>query len=106
VSSMATVSFKLDDALYAELQELAGQRTGLSANILCREIIIDHLKDAGRERVCSALTKIEQDLQQLHKDAITGTYVLLLMAGKLTDRQEAKAWIAKNMLGPALEENG
>jgi len=103
---MKTISFKIDEALYAELQRLAEQRTGFSANTLSRQIVTDYLQNAERERLFEAVAEVKQELQHLHKDVITATFGLLLRAGQMKDAQQAKAWLDKTMLGRMTEVDG
>lgn len=101
---MATISFKVDDALFAELERFGKEQNGLSPSLLARKIVDDFVNDSERQTIRKDIADLRMQIHHQHQDLITAVYVLLLKAGQVNDNKEAKAWVQKNMFGPTFDE--
>ncbi len=92
---MMTVTFKLSDEVFAQLEQKAQQWKVSSVHKCARQIVIAYLQDAERNRVRQGITDLQKEVRSLREDFATAVAALLAKAGKVT-HQEAHEWVERN----------
>jgi len=95
---MPTVTFKLSDALTAQLEQKAQQCNCTSLHKCAQQIVVSYLEDTERIRIRTQMAELHREVIRLREDLATAVVALLLKAGKVTTPEEAKEWVERNLL--------
>ena len=90
-----TVGFQLEEGYHRRL-EREGKDYKMSAGQYARQLVIDTLDDADRERLEKRMVMLETEISELRSDLAVAVEALLIVAGK-TPKEEARKWVLQNL---------
>jgi len=90
-----TVGFQLEDGYHRRL-EREGKDFKMSAGQYARQLVIDALDDANRERLEKRMVMLETEVSELRSDLATAVEALLIVAGNYP-KEKAKEWVDRNL---------
>ena len=90
-----TVGFQLEDGYHRRLEK-EGEEFKMSAGQYARQLVIDALEDANRERLERRMVMLETEVSELRSDLATSVEALLIVAGDYP-KEKAKEWVDRNL---------
>lgn len=88
-----TVCFRLSD-VYSKALLSHAERAGVSHGEYARQVLIDHLEDATRERLEAELRGLQAEIALLRGDFATACEALLVLAGSgKIQPLDAQTWV-------------
>jgi hypothetical protein len=97
---METITFKVEDAIAAELESRAQATNGSSRHTIARQMVLAVLTDANHFQVMNRLELQSGEHSEIKHLLATMTVALLVQGG--VDRTDAERWVRRVFFGEQL----